>query len=714
MAWEECVTSIHQNLDPNAQEVLQVNWASIPVKDLQEDNFAIGDPFSLICPDRHCVDYADFSPQAHSVCNCKDINGKDIPGCTPKNPLYPFKSNVCVNTANPNDYSGKRSIACTSQGSTYYPLTCYCCCSCYANGTKIAVPLGFKTIEYFQKGDEVMTAFVSSGQLRWRTGKVAFSMGTGPTGHQSAMVYIHYGNDDRQIVVTPDQLFLMDNGKLKRADRLVPGVDNLVNEFGNSVPIHEISIGEYMGGVHHISTSEEFTGELDGHLLLSEGVVSGDFSLQVSARDLIERGLMDDHTEQPKIGSQEYEQANNQLAKEFYGVAHVTALADGSREKVQRPQQFYVHGERSIDVPETAAAYFDDAQADDIYNNAPRWDFEQIGINAPMVKYVLRLFKGFYPATNFFYDQSNVVPNAYAYESAGVMNVVMTGGMTRLKGLEQEGLSFILAHMLSASQKLAPAGAGGWTSVAMADYYSMSVLMELYFGKTYGQMYRTGVRQLHDSVFQYISNTNDRYTNDPYHPTVAMRFDAMDAGSAMDFPPAGIGGPVMGGLKVVDAKVFAPMVGMLSFMTPNIDEDQSQEAYGELVRNNVVTDNGEVSPEFNMDSDLNFLFPAVLDDNQRSMMIGEVRSRLLHAPGTIQLEFNDQVNPASASSYHDFTLDPDALIISAEAKMNIPVVEIMAELKRGTEYTLTVSTNVRSTIGSTIDMEARTIKVKLA
>ncbi len=86
-------------------------------------------------------------------------------------------------------------------------------------------------------------------------------------------------------------------------------MDELVNEWGEAVPIHEISIGEYIGGVHHISTAAAFDGVIDGHLLLSEGVVSGDFTLQANSGQLIDMGAMEDHKELPKIGSEEYEKS---------------------------------------------------------------------------------------------------------------------------------------------------------------------------------------------------------------------------------------------------------------------------------------------------------------------------------------------------------------------------------------------------------------------
>jgi|GEM_PF-1200491 len=718
MAWEECVTSIRNNLDPNAKEINQVTWtgpnAQVTQEQLDSDSFSASKPFALVCPDRHCVDNADFSPQAHALCNCKDVNGDPIKDCVPKNALYPFASGVCLDISTLK-WNTNRGRQCTKQGDSYYPLTCFCCCSCYANGTKIAIPTGFRAIEYFQTGDEVMTATYSTKdkKLSWKPALVKFSMGTGDDGHQSAMVYIHFGNDDRQIIVTPDQLFLLTTGELCRADRLVPGADELMDEWGKPVPIHEISIGEYSGGVHHISTDTNNGGSMDGHLLLSEGVVSGDFLLQTQAPELIGKRLMRDHHSLPKVGTPEYDAKNKKLVKDYFGVTMVSAKADGTKEKITRPQKFYLYGERTTSVPKTAAAYLDPAQAQDVQDNAPRWDFDDIGVNSALVKYVLQLFNGFYQNITFYYEQADTMPNAYAYMAAGKPIIVITGGLARIKGLEQEGLSFILAHMISALQSAAPVGANGWTSVAMADYYSVGILMNVYFGKNFGTMYMPGVKQLDNCVFKWISEENSKYTNDPYQPTIDTRFDAIDAGKVMDFPPAGIGGPTAGGLQVVDAKTFAPMVGMLSFVSQDITDAQSMEAYGMLVQNGVVSDTGEVSADFNINADLKYLFQDITDEDERSMMIGDVRSVLLHAPSVIQLEFNTIVNPSSASSKHNFKLSDGGILLSAVPKMNIPVVEITAELKRGVDYVLTVANTVRSSNGSTLDAGASTAKVSI-
>jgi hypothetical protein len=79
----------------------------------------------------------------------------------------------------------------------------------------------------------------------------------------------------------------------------------------------------------------------------------------------------------------------------------------------------------------------------------------------------------------------------------------------------------------------------------------------------------------------------------------------------------------------------------------------------------------------------------------------------------IELEFNDQVNVASADSAYDYSLDNGGIVFSAEVKLNFPVVEIMAALKRGITYTLTVSSNVLSTNGSSLDPTQRTATIKI-
>lgn len=59
--------------------------------------------------------------------------------------------------------------------------------------------------------------------------------------------------------------------------------------------VNEISIGYYHGGVHAIATNVEFDDTLNGHLLITNGVISGDFNLMIQAQQLKENGLIEEY-----------------------------------------------------------------------------------------------------------------------------------------------------------------------------------------------------------------------------------------------------------------------------------------------------------------------------------------------------------------------------------------------------------------------------------
>lgn len=718
MAWEECVTSV-QAWDPNAKDMENIDWSTIPQEALEENTFDTGDPFVIICPGRHCIEGVNQTPAAHRLCQCKDINGNPIPGCTPSDLLYPFKGSICFNVET-EQYSQLQPRQCFNQGNNWYYLSCYCCCSCFAYDTKIGIPGGgFKVIQNFSVGDKVLTAnveFESSGiKLEWLSAKVSFSQGTGPDTHQPAMVYIHHGNA-RSIIVTPDHVFLLSSGKLKRANRLVPGIDQLVSADGEPVPIHEVSIGEHEGGVHHIATNKEFTGDISGHLLLSEGIVSGDFNLQIRADALKERYFVANHDELPKIGTPEYQEVNPGLASDYYAtVKSQTAPAASQIEEGQSPpmRKFYVHGKRVGAIPETAAKFLSPLQVIDVNDNAERYSFDEMARITPVINYTLKLIGGFYPNIVFYHDTGRLEPNAYAFTQYGQQIVVLSGGLTRIKGIGQEGLSIILGHLIARLQKSPPLGYHGYTSVAMADYYASPALMSVYFGNAYQPIYRQGVTQIEQNIFKHISSDHDQYQGDPYSPSTETRLNALDAGYAMDFPPPGIGGPTRGGLQLTGATASPPQLQPSSFITYDIDAQMAQEVYQQLQEHQILDFQGILNSSFNVNSDLSFLF-ACQPENQRKLLIEEVRYVLLHAGASIQVSFNIAVNPQTAMDEDDYELEPAAKVFTAQVSLDDPsVVVLTAQIERNVEYTLTVAQYVKAANGSTLDLETNTTKFSL-
>jgi hypothetical protein len=715
MGWENCVENI-KSIYGNAKEYKDVNWGKdVTQENLDNDDFATGKPFFLICRERHCVDNVSISIAEHAYCQCKDVNGNPIPDCTPKNLLEPIKARGCINIKT-GDMSDKRSKTCTKQGDDWYDLTCLCCCSCFAYGTRIGIPSGSKVIEDFVEGDRVKTADVepdgSGIKLTWSTAKVSFSSGTGPDSYESAMAYIRYGNFGT-IIVSTDHLFLMPNGKLKRADRLVPGKDQLVSAEGVPVNINEVSIGEYKGGVHHIATDKEFTDNINGHLLLSEGVVSGDFNLQIHATELKEKYFVDDHDDLPKIGTLEYEKQNLHLASSNYASYQIAEANEVKVMPIPKPQKFYVHGENLAYIPETAARYLSYQQELDVNDNADKYSFTEANIGNAAVVYVLRLFKGFYPDIVFHHDVGRLEPNAYAFEQYGEQVVVISGGLTRIKGLGSEGIALILGHLISRLEKSNPLDDEGYTSIGMADYYSTVPMRTIFFGKLYQPVYSDGIKQIEDKIFSNINKEHDLYESDPYKPSTETRLDAIDAGDAMSFPPEGIGGPTWEGLKVNGAEAVRPKLNPRSFATEDIDLEMAEQVYRKLQEHKIMDDQGAITADFGLDTDLSFLFEDQ-PEKLKQLLSGEVRYVLLHSGAEVRVYFNMPVNDRTALDVDYYELEPEAKISGvAVSEDNSSVVVLTAQLQRDKEYILRVSRGVKASDGSTLDPKSDAAKFKM-
>ncbi|PWW01256.1 Hint domain-containing protein [Paenibacillus cellulosilyticus] len=716
MAWEDCVANIKRNYaGKRVEEISTVNWSGVSQDAIYNDTFRNGDPFFLICPDRHCVDFVNTTPADHALCQCKDINGNPIPDCTPPSALYPEKASVCLNIQNPKQYNAKSGKSCYNQpNGDWNQLTCYCCCSCFANGTRIGIPNGHKAIEQFLPGDKVLTANMTvqgtGVDLSWSAATVKFSNGTGPDGHQSAMIWIRHG-EEGMIIVTPDHLFLMPNGKLKRADRLVPGNDRLVSADGMPIMIHEVSIGEYHGGVHHISTDKAFDGSIDGHLLIAEGVVSGDFMLQVYAPRLKELHFVDDHDSLPKIGSPEYEANNAHLQG---GVYRSFKTAEPVQNTVpQQPQKFYVHGQRVTAIPDNTAKFLSTQQERDLDNNADKQNFTDVGIGNAMIQYVLKLFRGFYSDIVFYHDIGRLETNGYAFEQYGKKIIVISGGLTRIKDLSQEGLAVILAHLITRLQKIAPLGNDGYTSVGMADYYATNVLRNVYFGQAYNQALGEGLEQIRNDIFAHIESAQDQYEEDPFAPTTDTRLDAFAAGDGMQYPPEGIGGPVQFALQVESALALPNTLNTYSFITEDISHETSIELFECLQTNKVLDDQGGVAADFTVDTDLMFVFSSLdMSNSFKRLLTEQVRYVLLHAGASVKIRVSLPLNAVTAMNAANYSFVPEACVLAVRVSTVDPSVTVTAGLKRGIEYVLTVSNLVRAEDGSTLDPEHSSVSFK--
>jgi len=180
----------------------------------------------------------------------------------------------------------RRVVVCLLIGFAMNGYAGFAGASC-AYGTKVIVPANnpqhyqVMPIEQINPGNRVY-ALEAEGDDNavWKSNPVKFSSGVGP-GIGSMMMYIRYGTEGQnEIIVTLDHVFLLSDLKLKRADRLTPD-DTLINYKGEPVPIRNIMIGQYSGGIHQISTSDTMEKTWEKHLIITGDLVSGDYMLQI-------------------------------------------------------------------------------------------------------------------------------------------------------------------------------------------------------------------------------------------------------------------------------------------------------------------------------------------------------------------------------------------------------------------------------------------------
>ncbi|MEO0724885.1 MAG: hypothetical protein AAFZ63_10115 [Bacteroidota bacterium] len=474
-------------------------------------------PSARVCSEQHCDQFTE-SETFHQDCN---TFGKG-------HPLYPVSTSQCINTKSPHDIkepvNGEWGWSCPDG---YALQRCYCCCSCLANGTPVAIPGGTKAIQLFNQGDEVSVAKYGKEGLSWHTGIVEFSSGS-DAGSVATMIFVDCV-DGRQLIASIDHLFLLATGKLKRADRLVPAMDQLMSAEGLPIDIKGTHSGKWTKGLHHIATSPSKNLTLDDHLINSAGIVSGDYYLQINQKKLIESGIMDGPESSPAHGSADYAEQHQHLA-----VSTVSAILAGTNpDDVNTPDGFeHFNPTSTIPIPEHAASFLTEAQAQDILTNKDA-EFNDIHISAgeDAIEYLIKVFKGFYPDIQILLDYHSEKFNAYAFEIYETRHIVICGGIARLKGLYSQGYKFIMAQMIARLLRRKPFGDRGFTYVGAADFYATSEVFRNVFFLA-GDDLSNGVLDQMKMVFKLISpknsagNPND-LANDP---SIKCRYGNLQTG----------------------------------------------------------------------------------------------------------------------------------------------------------------------------------------
>jgi len=247
----------------------------------------------------------------------------------------------------------------------------------------------------------------------------------------------------------------------------------------------------------------------------------------------------------------------------------------------------------------------------------------------------------------------------------------------------------------------------------MADYYSPLILRNVFFGPLYTQMFSEGLSQVVNAVFSKIDAADDTYEGDPFAPSRETRVAALNAGDSMHYPPVGIGGPVEGALQVMGATTQPPRLQPSAFVTEDIVPDMAAQVYADLQQQKLLDQQGTLTAEVGLDTDLAFLFGNAAESLKR-LLIEEVRYVLLHVRSSVQVRFNLPVNASSAATTRAYSLEPQVTISAAQVSAEGTTVTLQGSLKPGVVYTLDVAASVRAADGSTLDPDASSATFELA
>ncbi|ATY30928.1 hypothetical protein [Sphingomonas psychrotolerans] len=426
-----------------------------------------------LCNSNHCNNFQETSI-FHATCLCIDWQGNPIPDCNPKNSNYPVQTAQCKNGST-GEIQNISSQACSQLGQPWFWDTCYCCCTCFAANTPIAVPNGLMAIGDLLVNNEVLAAAGTPGSWNWTAQTVTFSAGTpasAPGSLGNMMIYLAYG-DNQSLIVSRDQLMVLPDGKLKRADQLVPGTDMLVAADGSApLNINMLASGYYMGAIHHIATStpsyDEWDGSIDDHLINANGVVAGDYLLQMY-QDMAKMAPNLADPEAPDLGHADYKAANSGVSVKAFvvGESHQAAGME------VRAHNFRAHAESEAFIPAGAFQLFSSRQEALLMDQSiPKRGFSDV-TNVQLTSYYIKLFSAFYPKVHVYLDWESIHPNVYAFTQYGTPTVVIAGEFLRLGPLYGPAMAIGIASGIASAGIEANSG-----DVGRSVYDGIGVVMQ--------------------------------------------------------------------------------------------------------------------------------------------------------------------------------------------------------------------------------------------
>lgn len=411
-----------------------------------------------------------------------------------------------------NQYCAHAGLSPSTPVPQYYDGNiCYCCCGCSTSGMLVAIGVSqYKVAEELVPGDTILAASVdaTTGSLVWEDTPVAFSQGAGTPAGQSLLLMILFrpeGRRDEYLIVSKNQLFYMPDGILRKAGTLVPGLDVLVLADGSEAPIVGVSTGLFQRGrLHYVATSLFPATGVDGHLINIQGVVGGDYALQLS--ELLRANTNEDEF-LPMFGSEAYLENYGEYITGNTSFAVATALVV---DKGMDPTESFKVLINECTQP-VNQYFFTAKQAEDIETNPhTKWRPASSPEGVDMANYLFELYKAYYPDINFGLEMEDPSVNSFAVFKDNQRYVRVPRGLVDLDAVQFESLAVIIAHSIGCLIGGAPENSDGYPCRGQADYVGVdTVIRTVWYGSHFKEIMTPALEQL-DKIFQLIIPAVDR------------------------------------------------------------------------------------------------------------------------------------------------------------------------------------------------------------
>jgi hypothetical protein len=208
--------------------------------------------------------------------------------CQGATTFRPIQSLVCRNSDTKQSivFPADQIITACQEMSTKDPhwslFQCYCCCADYDLHTFIVTPLGDMAVQLLDIGNPILAGSIDSGIPNWSSMDLVYSSGIPVTGENGLTIVF---DNKQSLTVTTDHVFMRMNGKLMRAAYAFKGL-KLMDANGKAVTVTAISKQTMDASVYNISALSTFDGSYDNHLVCSNGIISGDYTLQINFGNL--------------------------------------------------------------------------------------------------------------------------------------------------------------------------------------------------------------------------------------------------------------------------------------------------------------------------------------------------------------------------------------------------------------------------------------------